>query len=85
LKYRKKVFINDATVDFLKTTTREMAETFSFDVLEIECDKDRFHMHFKSSPLINIPQSVNAVKTITLEEIQRRFPNVKKELWKEKF
>ena len=85
MKYRKKVFINDATVDFLKTTTREMAETFSFDVLEIECDRDYFHMLFKSTPLLNIPQFVNAIKTITSREIQRNFPDVKKELWKGKF
>ena len=85
VKYRKKVFINDAIVDLLKTKTREIAETFNVDVLEIECDKDHFHMLFKASPLLNIPQFINAVKTITSREIQRRFPDVKRELWKGKF
>ncbi|MCL4356286.1 MAG: IS200/IS605 family transposase, partial [Candidatus Thermoplasmatota archaeon] len=51
----------------------------------IECDKDHFHMLFKASPLLNIPQFINAVKTITSREIQRRFPDVKRELWKGKF
>ena len=85
LKYRKKVFVDDAVVDFLKTKIREIAETFNVDILEIECDKDHFHMLFKSTPLLNIPQFVNAVKTITSREIQRNFPEIKKDLWKGKF
>ena len=85
VKYRRKVFANDAIVDLLKTKTREIAETFNVDILEIECDKDHFHMLFKATPLLNIPQFINAIKTITSREIQRNFPDVKKELWKGKF
>ena len=85
VKYRMNVFVNDAIVDFLKTKTRGIAETFSVDILEIECDKDHFHMLFKSTPLLNITQFINAIKTITSREIQRNFPEVKKQLWKGKF
>ena len=85
VKYRKKVFANDVIVDLLKTKTREIAHTFDVDILEIECDKDHFHMLFKASPQLNIPQFINAVKTITSREIQRNFPDVKKELRKGKF
>ena len=46
VKYRKKVFTNDAIVDLLKTKSREIAHTFDVDILEIECDKDHFHMLF---------------------------------------
>ena len=85
VKYRKKVFTNDAIVDLLKTKSMEIAHTFDADILEIECDKDHFHMLFKSTPLLNFPQFINAVKTIISREIQRNFQNVKKELWKGKF
>jgi putative transposase len=85
VKYRRKVLANDAIVDLLRTKTREIAETFNVDILEIECDRDYFHMLFKSTPLLNIAQFVNAIKTITSREIQRNFPDVKKELWKGKF
>ena len=51
VKYRKNVFVNDAIVDLLKRKTREIAETFNVDILEIECDKDHFHMLFKSGKL----------------------------------
>ena len=42
-------------------------------------------MLFKVTPLLNIPQFINAVKTITSWEIQRNFPDVRKGLWKGKF
>ncbi len=85
VKYRKKVFTNDAIVDLLKTRIREIAETFNVDVLDLECDKDHFHMLFKSIPTLNIPQFINTVKTITSREIQRKFPEVEKDLWTGKF
>jgi putative transposase len=44
VKYRRKVFVNDAMVDFLKMKTREIAETFDVDILDMECDKDHFHI-----------------------------------------
>ncbi len=85
VKYRKKVFLNDAIVDFLKMKIREISETFNVDVLDIECDKDHFHMLFKATPLLNITKYINAIKTITSREIQRNFPDVKNELYNNKF
>jgi putative transposase len=85
VKYRKKVFINDAIVDFLKMKIREISETFNVDVLDIECDKDHFHMLFKATPLLNITKYINAIKTITSREIQRHFPEVRNELYNNKF
>ena len=85
VKYRKKVFINDAIVDFLKMKIREISETFNVDVLDIECDKDHFHMIFKATPLLNITRYINAIKTITSREIQRNFPEVRNELYNNKF
>ena len=85
VKYRKKVFINDAIVDFLKMKIREISETFNVDVLDIECDKDHFHMLFKATPSLNITKYINAIKTITSREIQRNFPEVRNELYNNKF
>ena len=85
VKYRKKILANDAIVDFLKMKTREIADTFNVNILYMECDEDHFHMLFKSTPILNIPQFINAIKPITSREIQRKFPEIKKELWKGKF
>jgi putative transposase len=85
VKYRKKVFINDPIVDFLKMKIRDISETFNVDVLDIECDKDYFNMFFKATPLLNITKYINAIKAITSREIQRHFPEVRNELYNNKF
>jgi len=85
VKYRRKVFDNERIVDFLKQKIHEISQTFDVDVLCIECDKDHFHMIFKAKPTLNIPKYLNAIKTITSREIQRKFPEVKKKLWKGMF
>jgi putative transposase len=85
VKYRRKVLDNQQIIDFLKTKVYEISQTFDVEVLNIECDKDHFHMLFKSKPTLDIPKYLNAIKTITSREIKRNFPEVKKKLWKEAF
>lgn len=84
VKYRRKVFVTDEVVDFLKTKVREIAERFGVEVVSIECDKDHFHMLFRGTPVLRLTEFVNAVKMITSREIQRKFPEVKKAIWKGK-
>jgi putative transposase len=79
------VFVDEEIIDFLKRKIREISERFGVDVLNIECDKDHFHMIFKAKPTLNIPKYINAIKTITSREIQRNFPEVKEKLWKGTF
>jgi putative transposase len=85
VKYRRKVLVSDNIIDFLKQKIREISETFEVDVLNVECDKDHFHLLFKGKPTLDIPKYINAMKTISSREIQRKFPEVKKLLWKEAF
>lgn len=82
VKYRKDVFENLEIVDFLKQKVREISERFEVEVLNLECDRDHFHMIFKAKPMLDIPKYINAVKTIASREIQRRFPSVREKLWK---
>jgi putative transposase len=42
-------------------------------------------MLFKATPLLNIIKYINAIKTITSMEIHRNFPDVKNELYNNKF
>jgi len=81
VKYRKKVFTNDAIVDFLKQKVKEISSTFDVEIINQECDKDHIHIIFKAKPTLNIPKYLNALKTITSREIKRNFPEVKKKLW----
>jgi len=69
-------------VDFLKQKVREISEGFEVDVLNIECNKDHFHMIFKAKPTLDMPRYINAIKTITSREIQRKFSELKEKMWK---
>lgn len=82
VKYRRSVFEDERIVDFLKQEIREISESFEVNVLNIECDKDHFHMIFKAKPTLDIPRYINAIKTITSREIQRNFQKVKENLLK---
>ena len=62
---------NEAIVDLLKQKINEISQTFEVDVLNIEADKDHFHMIFKTKPTLDIPKYLNAIKTITSREIKR--------------
>jgi REP element-mobilizing transposase RayT len=42
-------------------------------------------MLFKARPTLDIPRYVNAIKTITSREIQKKFPEVRERLWKGMF
>jgi len=85
VKYRRKALVNDEIIDFLKQKIHEISETFEVTVLNIECDKDHFHMIFKAKPTLNIPKYLNSIKTITSREIKRNYPEVKQLLWKQAF
>ncbi len=82
VKYRKKIFVDDKIIDFLKQAVRKISESFEVEVINLECDKDHFHMIFRSKPTLDMPRYINALKTISSREIQRGFPEVKKQLWK---
>lgn len=81
VKYRKKVLETPEIVAFLKDYIRELSKTFEVEVLNIEADKDHFHMLFKGTPKLELTRYINAIKTLTSREIQRRFPAVKEKLW----
>ena len=79
------MFTNNEIIDFLKRKIHEISETFEVKVLAIECDVDHVHVLFKAKPTLNIPKYINALKTITSREIRRKFPEVKRKLWRNVF
>ena len=81
VKCRRDIFVDEKLVDFLKKVVREISETFSVEVLDLECGKDHFHMIFKAKPTLDLPKYVNAIKSISSREIQS-FPEVKEKLRK---
>jgi len=77
IKYRRKVLCNQVLIDFLKTKIHNISKTYDVEVLNIECDKDHFHLLFTSQPTLDIPKYINTIKTITSREIRREFPEIK--------
>jgi REP element-mobilizing transposase RayT len=84
IKYRKKVFINENIIDTLKTHIRRCSDSQNVKVLNVETDKDHFHMLFRCNPTTNIPKYINLLKTITSREIKKKH-DVSKILWNGKF
>ena len=85
VKYRKKVLDKPEIIDLLKQKIKDISSTFNVDVLNIECDKDHYHLLFKAKPTLNIPKYINAIKTISSREIRRNHPAIKQKLWKDQF
>ncbi len=80
VKDRQEVLEGDCIEDYLRIKVNEISDTFEVKVLNLECDKDYFHMIFKSKPTLDIPKYLNAVKTITSRELRRNFPGIKGKL-----
>jgi len=81
VKYRRKALVQPEIIDYLKQQIHKISNSFSVDVLNIEADKDHFHLLFKATPKLEMTKYINTMKTLTSREIQRNFPQVKKMLW----
>ncbi|MEM3873357.1 MAG: IS200/IS605 family transposase, partial [Nitrososphaeria archaeon] len=77
VKYRMHIFKDNKIIESLKQIIRRISESFGVEVINLECDKDHFHMIFRSNPTLDIPKYINALKTISTREIQRNFPDKK--------
>lgn len=85
VKFRKKALVNPLVINLLKQTIKDISERFEVNILNIEADKDHFHMLFKTKPTIDMSKYINAIKTISSREIRRNYPEVLKMLWKDAF
>lgn len=84
-KYRKKVLIKPEIINLLKEQAHKISQKKEVEILNIETDKDHLHILFKAKPTTDLARYINTLKTITSREIQRTFPEVKKELRKNHF
>lgn len=85
IKYRCKIFINDAIINELKERTQNIAKGFDITIINQECDKDHTHILFSAKPSSNLVKFINSLKGATAKAIRHRFPEVKKYLWKDVF
>ena len=77
VKYRMHIFKENKIFDFFKQIIMRISESFGVEVINMECDKDHFHIIFISKTTLDIHKYINELKTISSREIQRNFPDKK--------
>ncbi len=79
-KYRRAVF--DVQVDeVLRDVCLAIEDRYLIKFLEIGTDKDHVHFLVQSIPSYPVTKLVTIIKSITVREIFRSYPHVKKQLW----
>jgi putative transposase len=82
--YRRKV-ITDLVRERCIEIIRSIAPGFDVEVLEADGGADHIHLLIEAKPQTTISKFVNSTKTVTSRRLKAEFPNIRQELWKEKF
>ena len=79
-KYRRAVF-DKAVDDVLRSVCVDIEARYQVKFLEIGTDKDHVHFLVQSVPTYSVTKIVTMIKSLTVREIFKRCPHVKKQLW----
>lgn len=77
-KYRRVIFDDDET---LKQVCLDIERRYQVKFLEIGTDKDHVHFLVQSVSTYSVTKIVLLIKSLTVREILKRCPQVKKALW----
>ncbi|MFM7546308.1 MAG: IS200/IS605 family transposase [Synechococcales cyanobacterium] len=79
-KYRRAVF--DEQVDaVLREVCLDIEKRYEIKFIEIGVDKDHVHFLIQSVPTYSVTKLVTLLKSLTVREVFKRCPSVKKQLW----
>jgi putative transposase len=84
VKYRRKVIDNDIS-NRLKEIFEYIQPDYNITLQEWNHDKDHVHILFKAQPNTEISKFINAYKSASSRLIKKKFPQIRKQLWKEYF
>ena len=79
-KYRRVIF-DDFVDRVLVQTCKEISKRYELNIVEICTDGDHVHFLIQSVPSLSSTMIVRIIKSITVKEIYRLCPQVKKKLW----
>jgi putative transposase len=79
-KYRKWV-LQGAIRQRVKELFQEIAEHHSFELEELEVDKDHVHLFLSVPPKYSIGPVVGLFKAVSAKELREEYPAVRKQLW----
>jgi putative transposase len=84
-KYRHKILVGQVA-GRLKELCYEIADTYDFEIIEMETDKNHIHILISCNPRFSIMSCISAIKSITSKTLFEEFPYIKKRyLWGGKF
>ena len=84
VKYRKALLTGDVTLA-IPEIAKEISERYDIEFEKIGCDVNHVHLLLSFKPSLSTSEVVGIFKSITAKELFRRFPQLKRDLWKGQF
>lgn len=81
VKYRKRLLLEDVSIDFFKNLLESIGERYWFKFDAIGIENNHFHIVVGAAPRYAPSQIMQIIKSITAKTIFKRFKEIKKELW----
>jgi putative transposase len=78
-KYRRKILKNGIDIR-LKELFLEIADTYDFQIIEMEIMPDHVHLLIDCNPRFGIMDCINKLKGITANRLRKEFPEIKSKL-----
>lgn len=80
VKYRKALLRKDVTT-YIKEIALGIEERYDMTFDQIGCDDNHIHLLVSFPPTIHGGEVVRIFKSITVKELFKQFPDIKKDLW----
>ncbi len=84
VKYRKALLTGDVMLA-IPEIAKEISERYDIEFEKIGCDINHIHLLLSFKPSLSTSEVVGIFKSITAIELFKRFPQLKKDLWKGQF
>jgi len=85
-KYRKKVLSDEITTRIMEIFNNiGSKKQYQLEIIEANQDNDHLHIIFSAQPRSEISKFLNSFKTASSRLIQKEFPEIKSQLWKNQF
>ena len=84
VKYRKALLSNEITLA-IPEIAKEIEQRYDIEFEKIGCDINHIHLLLSHKPSLSTSEVVGIFKSITAKELFKRFPQLKKDLWKGQF
>lgn len=84
VKYRKALLDHGVELA-IPEIAKEISERYDIEFEKIGCDINHIHLLLSYKPSLSTSEVVGIFKSITARELFKRFPQLKKDLWKGEF